>query len=124
MNANERIAEFRRAVDRLAEALSLAEGNPLGVDASIRRFGFCVELAWKSLSEILQRDHGIETASPKTTLQESYRVALISDEAAWLAMLRDRNLSSHTYRETLAHEIYLRLPAYLSVLKRLSLTLG
>lgn len=123
MNASERIAEFQRAVERLGEALALAEGNPLGVDASIQRFEFCVELAWKSLREILQRDHGIETASPKTTLQESYRVALIGDEATWLAMLRDRNLSSHTYREPLAREIYARLPGYLGVLKRLAHTL-
>ena len=78
MNASERITEFRRAVDRLGEALALAEGNPLGIDASIQRFEFCVELAWKSLRELLQRDHGIETVSPKTTLQESYRVGLIA----------------------------------------------
>ena len=123
MKSSERIAEFRHAVDRLAEALALSEGNPLGVDASIQRFEFCVELAWKSLREVLQRDHGIETASPKITLQESYRVALISDEAAWLAMLRAHNLSSHTYRETLARGLYSRLPAYVGVLKRLALTL-
>ena len=121
MSASERTAEFRRAVQRLDEALTLAEGNPLGVDASIQRFEFCIALAWKSLRDILRRNHGIETESPKPTLRESYRVALIDDEAIWLAMLHDRNLSSHTYREALAREIYARLPAYLVVLKHLTL---
>lgn len=117
MNANERAAEFRRAVDRLGEALAIAADNPLGVDASIQRFEFCIELAWKTLRDLLLRDHGIEVASRKPALQEAFRVGLIDDEALWLSMLRDRNLSSHTYRERLAQEIFARLPAYLRVLK-------
>lgn len=119
MNAEERILELRRAVMRLGEALALAENNPLGVDASIQRFEFCIELAWKSARDLLQRDHGIEVDSPKTSLQEAFRVGLIDDEASWLAMLRDRNLSSHTYREALAREIFLRLPNHLRVPERL-----
>lgn len=120
MNASERIAEFSRAVQRLDEALALAADNPLGVDASIQRFEFSIELAWKSLREVLLRDHAIDTASPKTTLQEAYRQNLIDNEALWLAMLRDRNLSSHTYREALAREIFARLPAYRDELGRLA----
>lgn len=81
MNANERAAEFRRAVDRLGEALKLAAGNPLGIDASIQRFEFCMELAWKTLREILLRGHGIDVASPKPALQEAFRVGLIDDES-------------------------------------------
>lgn len=80
MNAAGRIEEFRRAAARLDEALATAQGNPLGVDASIQRFEFSVELAWKALQRVLLRDHGIEAASPKRTLQEAYRVGLIGDE--------------------------------------------
>lgn len=80
MNANERAAEFQRTVDRLGEALALCAGNPLGIDASIQRFEFCIELAWKTLRGILLRDHGIEVASPKPALQEAFRVGLIDDE--------------------------------------------
>ena len=77
-----------------------------------------MELAWKALQRVLLRDHGIETASPNGTLQEAYRVGLISDEEAWLAMMHDRNLTSHTYREALAREIFARLPTYCSILTR------
>ena len=90
MNTNERAIEFRRAVARLGEALALCAGNPLGIDASIQRFEFCIELAWKTLRGILLRDHGIEVASPKPALQEAFRVGLIDDETQWLSMLRDR----------------------------------
>lgn len=120
MNAEDRIAEFRRATGRLAEALAAGDANPLFVDAAIQRFEFCVELAWKSLREVLARDHGVDVASPKPTLQEAYRLCLIDDEQVWLDMLRDHNLSAHTYREALAREIYQRLPRYANLLAQLA----
>ena len=121
MNIDERIAEYTRAVSRLGEALALAAGARL--DASIQRFEFSIELAWKCLRDVLQRDHGIETASPKTALQQAFRVSLIDDETLWLSMLRDRNLSAHTYREALAREIFARLPEYLATLSVLAAAL-
>jgi len=123
VNADERVTEFARAVARLGEALVLSANNPLGVDASIQRFEFTIELAWKCLRDILLRDHAIETASPKTTMQQAFRVCLVDDETLWLAMLRDRNLSAYTYREALAREIFARLPDYLTTLTRLATTL-
>lgn len=120
MTENERIREFRRAVARLDEALAAGTGNSLFIDAAIQRFEFCVELAWKSLQLRLSSQHGLELASPKPVLQEAFRLHLIDDDALWLSMLRDRNLSSHTYRESLAREIYLRLAGYLTALRRLA----
>lgn len=120
MNAALRIVEFRRAVSRLNEALAEGEANPLSVDASIQRFEFSFELAWKSLSEVLMRDHGIRAASPKSALQQAYQQQIINDEPIWLDMLRDRNLSTHTYREALAREIHSRLPRYAEALGALA----
>jgi nucleotidyltransferase substrate binding protein (TIGR01987 family) len=110
MNTPERIAEFQRAVQRLDEALQAGTDNSLFIDAAIQRFEFCVELAWKSLAKVLERDHAIMVASPKSAVQAAYQVGMIDDEPAWVAMLRDRNLTSHTYREALAREIHQRLP--------------
>jgi nucleotidyltransferase substrate binding protein (TIGR01987 family) len=50
---------------------------------------------------------------------DAFRSHLIDDEESWLSMLRDRNLSVHTYREALAREIYGRLPGYLPRLETL-----
>lgn len=123
MNATERIHEFRRAVVRFGEALAEPDDNPLVIDASIQRFEFSVELAWKSLREVLLRDHGVDAASPKSVLRHAYQLSIVSNESLWLAMLQDRNLTSHTYRETLAREIFARLPAYLIELQRLATAL-
>ena len=50
--------------------------------------------------------------TPRECLQQAYAAHWFEDEQAWMSMLKDRNLTSHTYKEELALEIYRRLPAH------------
>jgi nucleotidyltransferase substrate binding protein (TIGR01987 family) len=96
--------EFGHAVDRLREALAEPEANPLLVDGTIQRFEFTIELFWKATRRLLAHE-GIETSTPRETLQRAYQVGWLSDETAWLDMLRARNQTSHAYNEALARKI-------------------
>ena len=62
---------------------------------------------------------GIEALSPKKALLVAYQLGWLSDEEAWLKMLNDRNLTSHTYREEYALEIYSRLPRHFESMQQL-----
>ena len=104
---------FSDALQRFDEALAQDLSNPLAIDGSIQRFEFCVELVWKLVKKMLMDIEGIEALSPKKALQFAYQSGWIEDEQAWLQMLNDRNLTSHTYREEYALEIYSHLPAHL-----------
>lgn len=102
-------ANFTRAVKRLREAVTLYssdEDNGIVRDGLIQRFEFTFELAWKTTAEVL-REEGIllDFLSPKTVLRSAYEAGLIDDEAVWLEILRDRNLTSHLYDEEAAKEI-------------------
>jgi nucleotidyltransferase substrate binding protein (TIGR01987 family) len=108
--------DLGRALDRLGEALAVPEDAPLAVDGSIQRFEFTFELFWKTVRRVLA-GHGIEANSPKAVVQQAYRLGWLDDEQRWLKVLQDRNLSSHTYREPLALEIYRRLPAHHAALR-------
>lgn len=88
-------------------------------DSAIQRFEFSFELAWKTLKALLLEEGGVVVQFPKDALREAYASGWIADEALWLRMLDDRNLTSHTYDKVLAQEIYDRLPDYLPVLKKL-----
>ena len=44
--------------------------------------------------------------SPRGCIREGWKQGLISDAEAWLEMMEKRNLSSHTYDENVAWEIY------------------
>ena len=93
-----------QAVERLREALAEPPSNALAVDGTIQRFEFTIELFWKTLKRLLAFE-GIETRTPRETLQRAYQAGWLMDETAWLEMLRDRNETSHAYDEALARRI-------------------
>ena len=101
------------AVDNFGKALSkLREftATPIVDDRDragiIQAFEFTFEQCWKAFQRIAMAQ-GIATASPRQALEAAVRLKLIrrEDENAWLDMLRDRNMTSHLYQESLALEI-------------------
>lgn len=117
MTDTSRLTAFGKALARLQEALTEPPSS-LVRDAAIQRFEFSFELGWKAVKEVL-RKQGLDCRSPKSCLREAFRQGWIDDEAAGLLLLNDRNLTSHTYDETLAEKIYQRLPGHLALLKML-----
>ena len=111
------VGRFRRALDRFSEALQ-QEKNDLRIDASIQRFEFTFELAWKTAKRALLVE-GIICKTPRECLKESFRLGLIKNEEEWLAMLDDRNAMSHIYSEEEARIIFARLPDYLKAFENL-----
>jgi len=96
------------ALDRLREALAEPATNSLAIDGTIQRFEFTIELFWKVLKRLLAHE-GIEAFTPRETLQQAFQIGWLTDEAAWLELLRDRNQTSHAYDEALARAIYERV---------------
>lgn len=92
------------------------QDDRVNVDATIQRFEFTIELFWKLLKAILE-SKGVEAQYPKDVLSEAYKGHLINDEFAWLSMLKDRNLTSHTYDAKLADEIYVRIQSYVPLFR-------
>lgn len=104
--------KFKKALIAL-EAIYLKpmQADRSNIDATIQRFEFTFELAWKFLKEyFLERD--IILNYPKEVIQEAYHMHLIDHEEIWVNMLKDRNLTSHTYDEKLAEAIHGRITLY------------
>ncbi|MEK9168528.1 MAG: nucleotidyltransferase substrate binding protein [Patescibacteria group bacterium] len=113
---------YKNALQRLQEALE-AEKTVLNRDASIQRFEFVFELAWKVCQKFL-KDQGFICRSPKECMKEVFKFGLIKDDSAWLDMIEDRNLTAHTYKEKVAEAIFSRLPGYLEKFKELENSLS
>jgi len=116
--ATDELTAFESALSRLSDALAQPKSEWLR-DASIQRFEFTIELAWKTLARFAQRE-GIECASPRQAFRAAFKLGWIEDDDIWLAMVEDRNFATHTYNEKLAEELYSRLPGYRDALSRLS----
>ncbi len=109
MSQQQVVENFNR-LKKALDALGVMVKKPMDVDrsnidATIQRFEFSVELFWKALKYLLA-EKGTEVRYPRDVLQEAYAGKLIDQESRWLAMLKDRNLTSHTYNEELADDIY------------------
>lgn len=114
------LKKFEDALAQLQKALLEPETAELSIDGTIQRFEFSFELGWKATKDLLLKTQGIDTKSPKPTLQEAYRIGWIKDEVLWVAMLEDRNNTSHTYDKELARAIYRRIKdTYTAALKQL-----
>lgn len=91
------LEKFEKAFGQLKDAVEEAQdGNLLKQDGVIQRFEFTFELLWKTLREHLSF-LGKNVNNPRDTLKEAFRQQIITEETAFLAMLEDRNISTHAY---------------------------
>lgn len=112
------------ALERFKEMVDEPEGkNTYMIDATIQRFEFCFELFWKCLKKICESE-GIFPNSPKQTLQESFAMKLIDEEQTWLRMMEDRNRTSHTYHQALAHTVYTNVKTYYPTMRATFVAIG
>lgn len=100
----ERSRDFLSALSRFQEALAQPESTFLR-DASIHRFEFTYELAWKAIKLWLE-GKDIYALNAKETLQAALDQGLLVDGNGWSQLHRMRNLTSHTYDEAQALLIY------------------
>lgn len=112
--------DYHKALHRLEIALTKTlDEDDLYLDATIQRFEFTFELAWKLMKAVLEYE-GIEATSPRSSIREAWKQHLIGDAEKWLDMQVKRNLSSHTYNEETAQDIYRHIKEdYISLLQDL-----
>ncbi len=120
--SNQKIHDALTKLEKALKTLKVMVCKPVDVDranidATIQRFEFTIELFWNYLKRLLA-DKGIVVQYPKDVLREAYSGHLIDDEMIWLAMLDDRNVTSHTYDEELADDVYKRILDYYPFLEQ------
>lgn len=124
----ERFLALKRSLDRFKESLGrLATVTDINEqtfyrDSVIQRFEFTYEVFWKFLRTYLNRKLMIDTAqmgNARMVLRASYEATLLSAEEfdLCLAMLEDRNQTSHTYEEAFAQELAERARLYAVVIE-------
>jgi nucleotidyltransferase substrate binding protein (TIGR01987 family) len=121
-NYGQALAMLQRAV-AIAHERDLSELEEQGL---IQAFEFSHELSWLLLKDFLA-DQGVSGISGS---RDAVREAVVREllppgsEATWMAMIRSRNLSSHTYNPALAREIAkLIIENYAPALQELQTTL-
>ena len=101
-----KLQDYHRAMKRLQVAVnSKPDANGIYLDATIQRFEFCFELAWKLMKAMLDYE-SIEVSSPRGSIREGSKQSMIDSAEDWLYMLEQRNICPHAYSESIAWDIY------------------
>jgi nucleotidyltransferase substrate binding protein (TIGR01987 family) len=104
----QRFNHFIKALSQLREAVTLAQERPLSKleeQGLIQAFEFTHELAWNTLKDFLE-ERGVQNLyGSRDATREAFKTGLIGKGEVWMNMIRSRNLTSHTYEETVAAEI-------------------
>ena len=101
----EKFEDFKSALKRLEEGISIEPDKDIIMDGAIQRFEFVFELSWKLMREYLKYT-GLEINNPRGVIKYAYQNGVIEDGDKWLKMLSDRNMTSHLYNQKMAWEIY------------------
>ena len=110
----QKVDNAKRALKTLQELVGLKSLTIVERDAAIQRFEYTFEAVWKAGKAFLREIEGIEIGSPKGVIRGFLQVGLFTEEqtALALAMVDDRNLTSHTYNGGLAEQICDQLGNY------------
>jgi nucleotidyltransferase substrate binding protein (TIGR01987 family) len=116
----ERIDIARKALLTLIELVDKPEVSTIERDAAIQRFEYTFEAIWKAAQLYLREQEGLESGSPKGVIRASWQTGLLDETSARqeLAMADDRNLTVHTYNESLAKVLFSRLSLYTPVMQK------
>jgi nucleotidyltransferase substrate binding protein (TIGR01987 family) len=101
----QRYANFQKAFLQLDKAVDINEYNDLEREGLIQRFEYTIELAWKTLQDLLAAKGYEDVKGPKPVIRQAFQDGYLLDGDAWLDMWESRLKSSHTYDEDTAIEI-------------------
>jgi len=122
----ERLKLAQKALSTLNEVIIIQTPNDIERDATIQRFEYSFEAVWKAVKRHLYLVEGIDVSSSKAVIRASMEVGLLDETTCRqaLAMVDDRNLTSHTYNEKLADEILARIPLHAQVMDKWVAAIG
>jgi len=125
----QRFDNYLKALQTLSEAVELAQKRSLSMleeQGVIQSFEFTHELAWNVLKDYLEYQGVSDIVGSRGAVRAAFKNGLIEDGETWMTMIRDRNLSSHTYDQETAQDIVKRIlkehhPAFLNMSKKFSM---
>jgi len=105
----QRLSNFHKALSTLEEAIALSEKRTLTKlekQGMIQSFEYTHELAWKVMQDVFHEQGDVTILGSRDATREAFSAGLIEDGEGWMDMIKKRNLTSHTYNEETAEEIY------------------
>lgn len=104
----QRFENFKKAFAQLSKGAAIAEErelNELERQGLIQAFEFTHELAWNTLKDFLERSGATNLFGSVNATRAAFAAGLIENGEVWMEMIKNRNLTTHTYDEVTADKI-------------------
>ncbi|MEA1883774.1 MAG: nucleotidyltransferase substrate binding protein [Thermotogota bacterium] len=105
----QRYSNFKKALSNLHEAVELSgerELTKLEKQGLIQSFEYTYELAWNTIRDFYRSKGEVEIQGSRDAFRLAFERSLIQDGQVFMNMIKSRQLSSHTYIEETADDIY------------------
>lgn len=115
----QRFENYKKALKQLNAAVILSEEKELSQlekQGLIQAFEYTHELAWKVMQDFFKYQGNSEIHGSRDATREAFKTGLLEDGDQWMVMIKNRNLTSHTYNEETSEEIYLNITQHFSPL--------
>lgn len=118
-NIIESYETFKKAYLKLKEFVDTDNGSEKDRGAIINAYQYTFELFWKTLQKYMQRLEMLDELGPGSVIRTAYQYQIIDNGPKYMAMLKDRNLITYTYKEDVAEDIYLNIKEeYIEILEK------
>lgn len=101
---HQRLQNFSYAFNELDEAVALSNARGLSKleeQGLIQAFEYTYELAWNTIKDFYQNQGETGIQGSRDAIRLAFERGLIDQGDQWMAMIKSRTLTSHTYnRET------------------------
>jgi nucleotidyltransferase substrate binding protein (TIGR01987 family) len=105
----QRYSNFKKAFSNLNEAVELAnerELTKLEKQGLIQSFEYTYELAWNTIRDFYRSKGEVDIQGSRDAVRLAFERGLIEDGQVFMNMIKSRQLSSYTYNEETADDIY------------------
>ncbi len=127
------LSSFKKAIQQLEDSLDICENKSArGFDSRIEKqlkagaiqaFEFTYELSWKLIKRYLETTEpspDFDDITFNDLIRKGYEKGLLlNDLEAWKAYRKHRGITSHTYDENKAEDIYQNIPEFLTEVRYL-----
>ena len=118
-NVIESYETFKKAFKKLKEFVETDNGTEKDRAAIINAYQYTFELWWKTLQKYMKQEELLDELGPGSVIRTAFQYNIIENGEIYMAMLKDRNLITHTYKEDVAEDIHNRIKEeYIDELER------
>jgi nucleotidyltransferase substrate binding protein (TIGR01987 family) len=105
----QRLHNYKKALVTLESAVELAKTRKLTdleKQGTIQGFEFTFEIAWNLMKDFLEEQGITGIIGSKGAVRQAFNKDLLENGQVWMDMIESRNLSSHSYDEATAENLF------------------